>query len=128
MSQGKIAVHSEKAPAPVGPYNQAVWGGNTLYLSGQIPLTKEGDLVDNSVEEATEKVMENIGYILEEAGLGYEHLIKCTILLQNIEDFPRVNEVYGKYFENIVHAREAYQVGALPKGSPIEITAIAYKE
>ena len=128
MTSEKTIVNSEKAPAPIGPYNQARWAGSTLYVSGQIPLNAEsGNLENDTIEAATHRVMKNVGFILHQAGLDFDDLVKCTILLTDINDFQQVNEVYGQYFTNISPAREAFQVTALPKGAKVEISAIAYK-
>ncbi len=129
MTYTKQIVNSEKAPAPIGPYNQARWAGNMLYISGQIPLdTQTGDMETENIEKATERVMDHIGHILQEAGLTFDNVVKCSIFLADMNDFARVNEVYGRYFPNISPAREAMQVAALPKGARVEISAICIKQ
>jgi len=118
----KKIIYTEKAPAPIGPYSQAVLAGNTLYVSGQIALelSTSGDL-----KAETQKVMENIGNILSEAGMSYENIVKSTIYLKNMEDFTLVNEVYGSYFTLMPPARETVQVAKLPKDVNVEISVIA---
>jgi len=123
------AVYSEKAPAAIGPYSQAVKAGNTLYVAGQIHIDgSTGELIEGSIEEKTEQVLKNIGYILHKAGYDFKHVVKTTVLLENMDDFAAMNSVYAKYFTQPYPARAAFQVAALPKGASIEIDAIAVKE
>jgi 2-iminobutanoate/2-iminopropanoate deaminase len=123
----KKIIFTEKAPAPIGPYNQAVLTGNTLYTSGQIalnPVTME--LVMETIEIETTQVMENMKAVLEAAGMTFENVIKSTIFIMNMEDFSRINAVYGRYFdEKTAPARETVQVACLPKNVNIEISMIA---
>ncbi|NQZ79280.1 MAG: RidA family protein [Ekhidna sp.] len=122
----KKIINSAKAPAPIGPYSQAVRSGDTLYVSGQIPLDQSIDkLVEGSIEEETEQVMKNLSFILEEAGLSFEHVLKCSIFVSDMGNFSRINAVYGKYFENNPPARETVEVSGLPKGVNVEISCIA---
>lgn len=122
----KKIIRSEKAPAPVGPYNQAVLFNNTLYISGQIALDSNGQLITASIEEETHAVLRQVGAILESAGLGFEHVLKCSVFVQDINDFARINAVYATYFaEATAPARELVQVAALPKGAHVEISVIA---
>ncbi len=122
------AIKTEKAPAPIGPYNQAILANNTLYMSGQIALHPEsGEVVSKSIKEETHQVMKNVGAVLEEAGLSYVDLVKCTIFLSNMDDFPDVNEVYGSYFTGNYPSRETVEVSKLPKGVNVEISGIAIK-
>ncbi|WP_425392815.1 RidA family protein [Ekhidna sp.] len=122
----KQIINSSKAPAPIGPYSQAVKSGNTLYVSGQIPIDQEsGNLVEGTIEEETEQVMKNIGYILEEAGITFQNVLKCSIFVASMDDFARINEVYGKYFATNPPARETVEVSKLPKGVNVEISCIA---
>ncbi|MEM0938636.1 MAG: RidA family protein [Bacteroidota bacterium] len=122
----KEIIHSEKAPAPIGPYSQAVKAANTLYISGQIPIDQEtGKLVDSSIEDETEQVMKNIRNILEEAGLGFGNVVKCSIFVSDMDNFSRVNAIYGKYFQRNPPARETIEVGGLPKNVNIEVSCIA---
>jgi 2-iminobutanoate/2-iminopropanoate deaminase len=124
----KKIIYTEKAPAPIGPYSQAVQFGNTLYASGQIAINPStGQLVMDSIEAETEQVMQNIAAILEAAGFGFEHIVKCGIFLSNMDDFARVNEVYGKYFIIDPPARETVQVARLPKSVNVEISFIAVR-
>jgi len=121
-------VTTANAPAPIGPYSQAKWAGNTLYLSGQIPLNpKTGDLILNDIDAATELVMKNIGAVLTKAGLNYDNIIKSSIFLKSMDDFGAVNAVYGKYFNDNPPARECVQVARLPKDVQVEISIIAAK-
>lgn len=123
----KKIIYTDKAPAPIGPYNQGVLTGNTLYTSGQIalnPVTMQ--LVMDSIEEETKQVMENLKAVLEAAGMTFENVIKTTIFIMNMGDFARINEVYGSYFnEKTAPARETVQVACLPKNVNVEISMIA---
>lgn len=125
----KEIINSSKAPAPIGPYNHAVKAGGFLYISGQIPYNEQlQQLVESGIEDETEQVMQNLKVILEEAGCGFEHVVKATIFLSSMDDFQRVNGVYGKYFEpHTAPARECVQVAKLPRGVRVEISMIAYK-
>jgi 2-iminobutanoate/2-iminopropanoate deaminase len=120
----KEIIFSEKAPAPIGPYSQAVKVNNTLYVSGQIAF--EASQSGNIREEAG-AVMENIGHILKAAGLGYENVVKSNIYLKDMNDFTVVNEVYGQFFTSEPPARETVQVARLPKDVNVEISVIAVK-
>ena len=125
----KKIIYTEKAPAPIGPYNQAVLVGNTLYTSGQIaldPATME--LVLDDIETETKQVMENMKAVLAAANMTFENVIKTTIFIMNMGDFARINTVYGSYFdEATAPARETVQVACLPKNVNIEISMIAVK-
>ncbi|MQP53501.1 MULTISPECIES: RidA family protein [unclassified Flavobacterium] len=125
----KKIIFTEKAPAPIGPYNQAVLVGNTLYSSGQIaldPATME--LVLDDIETETKQVMENLKAVLEAADMNFENVIKTSIFIMNMVDFARINAVYGSYFnEATAPARETVQVACLPKNVNIEISMIAVK-
>lgn len=123
----KKIVFTEKAPAPIGPYNQAILVENTLYTSGQIAINPaNGELVLDSIEVETEQVMQNLKAILEEVGMTFENVIKSTIFISDMGNFARINEVYGKYFdEKTAPARETVQVACLPKNVNIEISVIA---
>lgn len=121
-------INTNKAPKPIGPYSQAVWAGNTLYCSGQIALNpKDGTFVNDSIQSETHQVMKNIGALLNEAGLTYENIVKTSIFLKDMNDFPFVNEVYGSYFKANFPARETVQVSRLPKDANVEISVIAVK-
>ncbi len=103
--------------------------GNFLYISGQIPIDPAtGNFAGDSIEAQTEQVLKNIGAILEEAGLGYKDVIKTTVLLSDISDFTKMNEVYGKFFPTESPARAAFEAAALPRGALVEIEAVAFKE
>jgi len=119
-------IHTDKAPAAVGPYSQAVVWGDTVYVSGQIPLDPaRGKIVAESIEDQTRQSMENLKVILEEAGTSLDKLLKVTIFLQDMGNFAKVNEVYGSYFTGNYPARCAYEVAKLPLGADIEIDGIA---
>ena len=123
----KTIIYTEKAPAPIGPYNQAVLKGNTLYTSGQIALNPETmELVIENIEAETKQVMENMKAVLEAAGMTFENVVKTTIFIMNMNDFGSINAVYGSYFnEKTAPARETVQVACLPKNVNIEISMIA---
>lgn len=122
----KKAIQIPNAPAPVGPYSQAILTGNTLYVSGQIPLNPEtGELEVESIEKATHRVLNNIGKLLEAAGLSFENVVKCSIFLKDLNDFTVVNSIYASYFPGIPPARETVQVARLPLDVNIEISCIA---
>jgi 2-iminobutanoate/2-iminopropanoate deaminase len=125
----KKIIFTEKAPAPIGPYNQAVLVGNTLYTSGQIAINPiNGDLVLDSIETETKQVMENIKAVLEAATMTFENVIKSTIFISDMNDFSKINNIYGSYFdEKTAPARETVQVACLPKNVNIEISVIAIK-
>jgi 2-iminobutanoate/2-iminopropanoate deaminase len=123
----KKIIFTEKAPAPIGPYNQAVLAGNTLYTSGQIAINPEtGDLVTSNIEAETTQVMENMKAVLEAAGMTFDNVVKSTIFIMNMGDFGAINTIYGSYFnEKIAPARETVQVACLPKNVNVEISMIA---
>lgn len=125
----KRIIYTEKAPAPIGPYNQAVLVGNTLYSSGQIALNPATmELVLDNIETETKQVMENMKAVLAAADMTFENVIKTTIFIMNMGDFERINAVYGSYFdEATAPARETVQVACLPKNVNIEISMIAVK-
>ncbi|MGV3459510.1 MAG: RidA family protein [Flavobacterium sp.] len=125
----KKIIFTDKAPAPIGPYSQAVLVGNTLYTSGQIALHPEtGELVMDDIETETEQVMQNMKAVLEAAEMDFEDVIKATIFISNMDDFARINSVYGKYFnEKTAPARETVQVARLPKSVNVEISMVAVK-
>ena len=125
----KKIIYTEKAPAPIGPYNQAVLVDNTLYTSGQIALNPATmELVLDDIETETKQVMENMKAVLAAADMTFENVIKTTIFIMNMGDFARINTVYGSYFdEATAPARETVQVACLPKNVNIEISMIAVK-
>ena len=123
----KTIIFTANAPAPIGPYNQAVLKGNTLYTSGQIAINpKTGALVTANIEAETQQVMENMKAVLEAAGMTFENVVKTTIFIMNMNDFAAINKVYGSYFnEKTAPARETVQVACLPKNLNVEISMIA---
>lgn len=124
----KTIITSSKAPAPIGPYNQAVLANDTLYISGQIALNPEtGDLMNSSIEEETEWVMKHLGSILAEAGMDYSNLVKCSIFIRDMGQFAQINEVYARHFKAEPPARETVEVSRLPKDVSVEISGIAVK-
>ena len=121
-------VNSPNAPAPIGPYSHAVLAGNTLYISGQIALSVEtGNLVNDTIEAETHQVMKNLQAILQEAGMDFANVAKCTIFVIDLNNFAKINEIYGSYFTVNPPARETVEVSRLPKDVNVEISAIAVK-
>jgi 2-iminobutanoate/2-iminopropanoate deaminase len=121
-------INTSNAPAPIGPYNQAVLAGNLLFVSGQIALDAQtGELVMPDLASETHKVMANIKAILTEAELAFDAVVKTSIFLKDMGDFAQVNEIYGSYFSGNFPARETIQVAALPKNVNVEISVTAYK-
>lgn len=122
----KKIINSKNAPAPIGPYNQAVRTENTLYISGQIALDSiSGQLEMTDIKTETKKVMDNLGAVLNEAGLDYSNLVKCSIFVADMNNFDAINQVYATYFIDQFPARETVEVSKLPKGVNVEISAIA---
>lgn len=121
----KKIIESKNAPAPIGPYSQAVQGCGLLFISGQIALDAEGNLHVGDIATETERVMENLKAILVEAGLDFSNVVKSTIFLLTMDNFAAVNEVYGRYFSSNPPARETVAVKGLPKGVNVEISMIA---
>lgn len=120
------AISTTKAPAAIGPYSQAVKAGNLLFCSGQIPLDPvSGEMVSGTIEEETGRVMENLRAVLEAAGTGFDRVVRTTIYLLNMDDFPAVNQVYGQYLSGVKPARATVAVASLPRGARVEIDAIA---
>lgn len=125
----KKIINTNSAPAPVGPYNQSVMAGNTLFISGQIPIDPStGEIVTGSIEEETRMVLENLKAILIAAGMTLGNVVKCSVFVTDMGMFGRINEVYASYFgSDNAPARELVQVVTLPKNVNIEISAIAVK-
>ena len=121
----KKIILSSDAPAPIGPYSQAVEVNGTLYVSGQIALSAFES--GASIEEETDQVMKNLGYILKEAGYSFEQVVKCSIFIQDMNHFSQINGVYGQYFTANPPARETVEVARLPNNVRVEISCIAYK-
>ncbi len=125
----KKIIITDKAPAPIGPYSQAVLINDTLYTSGQIAINPAtGELVLNDIETETQQVMQNMKAVLETAGMTFENVVKTSIFIMNMNDFAKINTVYGSYFnEQNAPARETVQVACLPKNVNVEISMIAVK-
>jgi len=124
----KKVINTLKAPSPIGPYNQAILSGDTLYVSGQIALNAEsGELILDSIPLETQQVMENLKAVLEAADMTFNNVVKSTIFISNMDDFTQINEVYGSYFNEDAPARETVQVAKLPKNVNVEISMIAVK-
>jgi len=123
----KTIIKTNNAPAPLGPYNQAILSGETLYISGQIAINpKTNEFVLNTIEDETTQVMQNLNAILQEAKMTFEHVVKSSIFISNMDDFAKINTVYGRYFnEATAPARETVQVAKLPKNVNVEISMIA---
>ncbi len=124
----KQIINTKNAPAPIGPYNQAVLVQNTLYISGQICIDPASGLLKNrDIEDETHQVMQNLRNILSEAGMNFGNVVKTTIFITDMHQFSAINAVYGKYFEDHFPARETVQVSALPKFVNVEISMIAMR-
>jgi 2-iminobutanoate/2-iminopropanoate deaminase len=124
----KEVVYSAAAPEPIGPYSQAIKAGNMLFISGQVAIEKStGNIISSGISEETHQVMKNISSILEAAGLDFTGVVKTTIFLKDMNNFPKVNEVYGSYFKAQPPARETVEVSRLPKDANVEISCIAVK-
>lgn len=121
-------INTEKAPAAIGPYNQAILANNTLYMSGQIAINPQnGELILDSISEETHQVLKNMGEVLKQADMDFKNVVKCTIFMKSMDFYQEVNEVYAQYFDNNPPAREAVAVAGLPKNVNVEISAIAVK-
>ena len=122
----KKVIYTENSAAPIGPYSQAILANRTLFISGQIALDPvTGQMFKGGIEDETRKVMKSIGHILAKAGLGFRHVVKCSIFVKNMDDFQSINKVYGTFFETEPPARETIEVSALPKGANVEISCMA---
>jgi 2-iminobutanoate/2-iminopropanoate deaminase len=125
----KKIIKTGKAPAPIGPYNQAIAAGNLVFISGQICIDPaNGELVNKDFSTETHQVMKNLSSILQEAGMSFENVVKTTIFLTDMKKFAEVNEAYGSYFKGNFPARETVEVAALPKFVNVEISMIASGE
>ena len=122
-------IFTKNAPAPIGPYSQGVRAGNTWYFSGQIALNPNtGHMVEGGVEAQAKQVMDNIKALLDAAGLDFSHIVKSTIFLKRMDDFPKVNAIYGEYFPKDAYpARETVEVSRLPKDALVEISVTCVK-
>lgn len=124
----KEIINTQQAPAAIGPYSQAVWAGDTLFTSGQIALIAESGVMDNAcLEDETHRVMHNLKALLGAAGLGFQHVIKASIFIKDMNDFAQINEIYASYLTEPYPARETVEVARLPKDARIEISVIAKK-
>lgn len=123
----KKTIASPLAPKAVGPYSQAIELNGTLFLSGQLPLDGATGTIPEGIEAQTKQALTNIGYVLKEAGLTFDDVVKTTVLLADIADFAAMNAVYAEFFPDTKPARVCYQVAALPKGAKVEIDAVAGK-
>ncbi|MFT5252495.1 MAG: 2-iminobutanoate/2-iminopropanoate deaminase [Flavobacteriales bacterium] len=125
----KKVIFTEKAPAPIGPYSQAILKGDTLYTSGQIAINPAtGQLMTDSIETETQQVMENMRAVLDAAGMTFENVVKATIFIMDMDDFGKINAIYASYFnEQTAPARETVQVACLPKNVNVEISMIAIR-
>lgn len=122
----KTIINSTNAPAPIGPYSQAVKAGDTLYVSGQIPLDAEsGEMINGNITEETHQVMKNLDAVLTAAGMSFENVVKCSIFIKDMNQFGAINEAYGMYFKENPPARETVEVARLPKDVNVEISCIA---
>lgn len=129
MSLNREIITSDKAPAAVGPYSQAVRVGDFIYTAGQIPLVSEtGKIVEGDIEAQTRQVIQNLSNVLESAGSSLAHIVKTTIFVTNLADFSTINQVYGEFFAADPPARSTVQVAALPLGAQIEIEAVAVRK
>lgn len=124
----KTVVYTPRAPEPIGPYSQAILAGNMLFVSGQIAIQRSsGNLVTGNIEDETSQVMINLSEVLKAAGLSFSDVVKCSIFLRDMGDFPRVNQIYGQYFTDMPPARETVEVSRLPKDVNVEISCIAVR-
>jgi len=123
----KEVIRTDKAPAPIGPYNQAIKAGNTLFLSGQIAINPEtGELLTQNIQDETHQVMKNVIAVLNAAGADLSHVVKTSIFISDMNQFSEINEVYGSYFDGEFPARETVEVSVLPKRVNVEISVTAY--
>lgn len=122
------AIHTDKAPAAIGPYSQAIRTGNLLFTSGQTPLRPDGTLVQGSIAEQTEQVFQNLQAVLEEAGASFDQVMKVNVYLTSMDDFAEMNKVYAQYFPVHKPARTTVAVAALPLGAKVEIDMVVYVE
>ncbi len=124
----KKIIQTSEAPAPIGPYNQAILAGNTLYVSGQIAIdVSSGELLTDNITQETHQVMKNLEAILRTAEMQFSNVVKCSIFIRNMGEFATINEAYGQYFPTDPPARETVEVSGLPKDVNVEISCIAVK-
>jgi 2-iminobutanoate/2-iminopropanoate deaminase len=128
VNMAKKIHQTNNAPAPIGPYSQSVEAGGFLFCSGQIAIEPaSGQVLNGTVAEQAELVMKNVSAVLNSAGFGFEHVVKTTIFLTDMADFPAVNEIYGRYFKSEAPARSTVAVAGLPKGVKVEVEVTAFK-
>jgi 2-iminobutanoate/2-iminopropanoate deaminase len=118
-------IHTAEAPAAIGPYSQGIVHNNLFFSSGQIPLTKEGVMIDGDIKEQTHQVFSNLKAVLNEAGSSLDQVIKATVFIKDMNEFADINEVYGEYFSDHKPARSCVEVARLPKDAKVEIEVIA---
>jgi 2-iminobutanoate/2-iminopropanoate deaminase len=118
-------IQPSEAPKPVGPYSHAVRVGDLLFCSGQIPLNRDGKLVEGGIREQTRQVLQNIAAILKDQGLGFENLVKTTVFMTTLEEFAEMNAIYSEFFTRNFPARSTIQVAALPRSARVEIEVVA---
>ncbi len=124
----KKVIYSAQAPQPIGPYSQAIQSGNMLFVSGQIAIEQStGKMITGDIEAETQQVMQNLSEVLKAAGMEFSNVVKSTIFLKNMNDFPKVNAIYGQSFQTEPPARETVEVSRLPKDVNVEISCIAIK-
>ena len=124
----KNVIYSANAPEPIGPYSQAILSGNMLFISGQVAIQKpSGAVITGNIQDETHQVMKNLNEILKAAGMDFSQVVKSSIFLKDMNNFPKVNEVYGSYFASQPPARETVEVSRLPKDVNVEISCIAVK-
>ena len=123
----KKVIETSNAPAPIGPYSQAILAGNTLFISGQIPYDGSMNYAGDDISDQAHQVMKNLRAVLEAAGMNFDHVAKTSIFLKSMDDFNAVNEVYGSYIGEDAPARETVEVSRLPKDVKVEISMIALK-
>lgn len=127
-STSRSTVTTPLAPAAIGPYSQGILVGDRLYVSGQIALDPEtGSMVDGDVATETERVLENVGAILQAASMSFENVVRCEVYMADMDDYAQINEVYGRYFNEQPPARQALEVAELPRGAHVEISCIAVR-
>ena len=127
-STSRSTVTTPLAPAAIGPYSQGILVDDTLYVSGQIAIDPEsGSMIEGAVEEETERVLDNVGAILQAASMSFEDVVRCEVFLADMDDYAQVNEVYARYFNEQPPARQALEVATLPRDAQVEISCIAVR-
>ncbi|PSQ97108.1 MAG: reactive intermediate/imine deaminase [Bacteroidetes bacterium SW_9_63_38] len=127
-STSRSTVTTPLAPAAIGPYSQGILVGDQLYVSGQIAIDPEtGSMVDGTIEKETERVLDNVGAILKAASMSFENVVKCEVVMTDVNDYAQINDVYGRYFNEQPPARQAVQVDGLPRNARVEICCVAVR-